>query len=102
MRFNSTRFNEEAYTSQTVEQFRLEKVSPNHLVHTQLQNTAVKVDPIFYQKKKKKNKQDKKIQISSFNLGDIYLITSTNFWSLIYYKNCQCISLRTVLPYYAV
>lgn len=53
MRFNSTRFNEEAYTSQTVEQFRLEKVSPNHLVHTQLQNTAVKVDPIFYQKKKK-------------------------------------------------
>jgi len=100
MRFNSTRFNEEAYTSQTVEQFRLEKVSPNHLVHTQLQNTAVKVDPIFYQKKKKI--RIKKIQISSFNLGDIYLITSTNFWSLIYYKNCQCISLRTVLPYYAV
>lgn len=100
MRFNSTRFNEEAYTSQTVEQFRLEKVSPNHLVHTQLQNTAIKVDPIFYQKKKKI--RIKKIQISSFNLGDIYLITSTNFWSLIYYKNCQCISLRTVLPYYAV
>lgn len=99
MRFNSTRFNEEAYTSQTVEQFRLEKVSPNHLVHTQLQNTAVKVDPIFYQKKKIRIK---KIQISSFNLGDIYLITSTNFWSQIYYKNCQCISLRTVLPYYAV
>lgn len=71
MRFNSTRFNEEAYTSQTVEQFRLEKVSPNHLVHTQLQNTAVKVDPIFYQKKKKTNR------IKRFKFHHSTLVTFT-------------------------